>query len=375
MSPLARVLPRPRSRRLRVAVPWSLTRYPPNTSVDRIWSHGLDALSRRVDVRFRHPGGRRARFASCDAWLADGHQGPLPVRQPVVIHLHEASWDDPQSAHTLDPDFVARYREPSEKAARAAAQIITVSEHSRRQIVDAYDVDPERVHVVHNGVDLDVHRPGLTGGHDLVRRAGGDGDSPYILFVGTVHPRKNLPLLRRAVERLHADGLPHRLVVVSGPAPDRADSDELMAAATEPLAGHPVVNLAGVSEPDLARLMGGAAALCLPSLSEGFGMPVAEAMACGTPVVVADRGALPEVVGDTGVVVEPDLDSLVEGLATTLTDTAATAARVRAALDRAQRFDWAHMADGWVRVLEATGRPKTPDLSRSVPRLDEPDTH
>lgn len=341
-------------RRLRVGVPPALWRLPEGTSVGRIWTAALPRLARSCRVVEAEPGARHRRV---DVWLTDGHQGPLAVDEPVVAHFHEAAWDDPGLAGLLDPAFVAHHAPLSAAAAAAAARVITVSGASREQLVRAYGLDPGVVHVAHNGVDLELHRPGLTGGCELVVAAGGDGARPYVLFVGTLHPRKNLAVLREAMGRLAAEGLPHALVLVAGPAPDRVDSADLARAALEPIGDRRVVNLAGADDVALASLLAGAAALCLPSLMEGFGLPVVEAMACGTPVVVSDRGALPEVVGDAGVVVAPDAASVAAGLRRVLTDDAVAADLAERGRARAEGFGWDAMVATWSEVLHrAAGR-------------------
>lgn len=354
----------PVAERLVVGVPPLLWHLPERTSVARIWQAALPRLAERVELVERDPHERRRRLVgrrrapAVDVWLTDGHQGPLPVAEPVVAHFHEAAWHHPDVGGLLDPGFVARYAPASADAARAATRLLTVSASSKAQLVAEYGVPADHVRVAHNGVDLERHRPGLEGGAELVAAAGGAADRPYVLFVGTLHPRKNLGVLRDAMAALAGAGLPHALVLVAGPAPDRPDSDELAVAATRPLAGRPVVNLAGVDDDGLARLLAGAAALCLPSLMEGFGLPVVEAMACGTPVVVAARGALPEVVGDAGVVVEPDVPSVTAGLRSVLEDPARAADLARRGRERAGAFTWDAMVDGWAAaLLEAARRP------------------
>jgi glycosyltransferase involved in cell wall biosynthesis len=344
-----------RRRTLRVGVPPDLLHLPPHSSVARIWQAALPLLGRTCRIRAVDPAAPRK--PRLDVWLTDGHQGPLPVAEPVVAHFHEAAWDHPDLARHLDPDFVARYAPASAAAARGATRLLTVSESSRRQLVAAYDVDPARVLVAHNGVDLDLHRPGLLGAADVVAGAGGDPSRPYVLFVGTLHPRKNLAVLRQAMADLAAAGHPHGLVLVAGPAPDRTDSAALAAAATLPIAGRAVVNVAPVGDEDLARVLSGASALCLPSLMEGFGLPVLEAMACGTPVVVSDRGALPEVVGDAGVVVEPTAAGVARGLRSVLEDPHRAAVLRRRGRERAQRFSWDAMVEVWQVALRQAADP------------------
>jgi glycosyltransferase involved in cell wall biosynthesis len=333
-----------------------LTDLPATTSVGKIWRHGLAALARHATIRVDESGGRLwRRRPSVDVWLCDGHQGPLEVTAPVVAHLHEAAWADPTLRPLMDPAFLERFEATSAAAASRAARIITVSESSKAQITAAYSVPPDRVVVAPNGVDHGTFRPDLPPPTDLLSAAGGDPHRPYVLFVSTVHPRKNLAALRDALAILAREGRPLPLVLVAGRAADRGDSAALVRAAVEPIPGIevPPVNLAGLTDVDLARLMGGAAAFCLPSLMEGFGMAVAEAMACGTPVVVSDRGSLPEVVGRAGIVTTPDGPSVAVGLREVLGSRERQVELRAAGLRRAAAYTWEAMADQWAGALHA----------------------
>jgi glycosyltransferase involved in cell wall biosynthesis len=177
---------------------------------------------------------------------------------------------------------------------------------------------------------------------------------PYVLFVGVLHPRKNFEAVRHAVADLAALGLPHVLILVGNLAADPA-AHQFERQATAELLGHPgrVAALQDVADADLAGLMAGADVFCLPSWFEGFGLPVLEAMACGAPVVVSDRGALPEVVADAGLVVGPEPEAVSRATRQVLTDPG-LAQRLRgASLRRAARFSWSRTAAGWLEVLRA----------------------
>jgi glycosyltransferase involved in cell wall biosynthesis len=326
----------------------------PQTSVGRIWRHVLDGLGALGAAVVVEEPGRRWRAAKVDVWLTDGHQGPLAVRQPVVAHLHEATWADPALRPLFEPWFLDTYEAPSAAAAAAATRIVTVSEVSKAQIVAAYGRAADDVDVVHNGLDHRVYRPDLEPPGELIEAAGGDPARPYVLYVSVVHPRKNLPVLRDAMAALAERGFPHALVLVAGPAADREDSAALSAGAVAPIPGvaTPVVNLAGADDAVVARLMAGAAAFCLPSLMEGFGMAVAEAMACGAPVLVSDRGAMPEVVGDAGVVTPPTVEAVTTALADVLGDPVWAAQLRRHGIERAAEFTWEATARGVLASLE-----------------------
>lgn len=349
-----------RRARLRVAVPEALTTLPPTTSVGKIWGHGLAVLAEHVSLQVV-PAGRRGRWRSarCDVWLIDGHQGPVDARAPVVAHLNEAAWADPDLRPLMDPAFVAYYEGRSAASAEAAALVLTISESSKRQITQAYGLPEDRVVVAPVGVDHDLYHPDLAPPDDLLQAAGGRPDLPYVLFVSTVHPRKNLTALREALALLADDGLPHALVLVAGQAADRSDSAQLAQAAVAPIPGvePPPVNLAGATDQEVARLMAGAAAFCLPSLMEGFGMAVAEAMACGAPVVVSDRGSLPEVVGDGGLVAAAEAEPLRAALREVLASPDRARVLSEAGRRRAAQYTWEAMGAGWAAALhDAAGR-------------------
>jgi len=299
--------------------------------------------------------GRRGllRRGRCDVWLADGHRAlPDGVGSPLVVQVHEASWRDPALRALLDPAFADALDAAVGAAVVRASVVLTAADSARDELVAAYGLEPGDVVVVPHGVDLDVFRPGLEPPAALA-------DGPYVLFVGALHPRKNVSALREAMATLVGEGLPHRLVVVGQGAADRADPFAAAAQATAPLPGAPsrLVHIADAgTDAELAAIMAGAAAFCLPSLSEGFGLPALEAMACGTPVVVSDRGSLPELVGDGGQVVAPDAPALAGALRAVLTDdglAADLAARGRA---RAEGFPWSRTADGWLAALRRAAR-------------------
>jgi glycosyltransferase involved in cell wall biosynthesis len=175
-----------------------------------------------------------------------------------------------------------------------------------------------------------------------------------VLFVSQLHPRKNLAALRNAMARLVAREYPHTLVVVGGPPADRVDGTALVREAEAPLDGttQPVVRLHQLTDDELSAVTAGASAFCLPSLMEGFGLTALEAMACGVPVVVSDRGALPEVVADAGIVTAPRADAVEAALADLLGDEARARELGNAGWQRSQQFTWAATAGSWRRALE-----------------------
>lgn len=345
-----------RARPLRVGVPSFVTKVTNASGVGRMWHNVLGHLGTQVDIAFWDDP-RRSRFRPPpDVWLTDGHDGPLGVPEPIVVHLQEASWRHESTRPLLQPWFIEQYERKSRAAVELATAVITPSASSRRQILEEYDFDPGFVHTVPLGVDLALFRPGRPGAEDLIETAGGDPSAPYVLFVSSLSPRKNLASLKTAMNALARRGLPHNLVIVGSPSPDRRDWKEMAAEAAADLPDVPgrVVFLGSLSDVELAAVTAGAAVFCLPSLMEGFGLTALEAMACGVPVVVSDRGSLPEVVGDAGVITEPTAEALEVALSDLIASPKRMEELSRAGLARALDYSWKATAAGWLTALHGT---------------------
>lgn len=342
-----------RPARLRVGVPLSVASLTNTTGVGRMWHNVLDLLSDQVDIaHWEDP--HRSRFRPPpDVWLTDGHFGPLGVPEPTVCHIQEASWHDDSTKPMLQSWFIDQYERKSRASVQQAAAVITPSDSSRRQILEQYPIDPARVHTVPLGVDLALFRPGRPGAADIIETAGGDPSAPYVLYVSSLSPRKNLASLKTAMNGLARRGLPHSLVIVGSPSPDRRDWREMAAEAAADLPDAPgrVVLLGSLSDLELAIVTAGAAVFCLPSFMEGFGLTALEAMAAGVPVVVSNRGSLPEVVGDAGIVVDPTAEAIEVALHDLIASPKRMEELSRAGLARAVDYTWKGTAAGWLKVL------------------------
>jgi glycosyltransferase involved in cell wall biosynthesis len=251
---------------------------------------------------------RRAR--GLDVLHCPSYRAPVGGPVPVVITLHDLAVFRFPRAFGRWTRAYSRRRVP--RAALAARLVLAVSEFTKREAIELLGLPEERVRVVPNGVEPVFRADG--------EAAAGD----YVLAVGTVEPRKNLPRLAEAAGRLGVE------LRVAG-APGWGDV---------PLDG---VNLLGeVSDEELARLYRGARCLVYPSLYEGFGIPVLEAMACGTPVVTSDRPGTAETAGGAAVLVDPlEPEAIVAGIE----EADGRRDELRAAgLERARGFTWERAA-------------------------------
>jgi glycosyltransferase involved in cell wall biosynthesis len=242
------------------------------------------------------------------------------------------------------------------RAARRADAIITVSECSKRDIVKLLRVPPERIHVIGNAVDDDDFHP-VRDAWLLasVRERYGIG-SRFILYFGGFDLRKNVPRLIEAYARLPEHLRREYQLVVAGRYhnlghplfPDPRETVRRLG-----LEGN-VVFTGQIREQDKAPLFSAATVFAFPSLYEGFGIPVLEAMACGTPVLTSNLSALPEVAGDAGLLVDPyDTDGIAQGLVDLLDHQERREELARRGLERARRFTWRQVAEQTVRVYQS----------------------
>lgn len=220
---------------------------------------------------------------------------------PTVLTVHDLIFEWLPAYHTRLNRTFLRLAMP--RFLQAATTLIAVSAHTAHDIVTRYHIDTGKIQVIHEGVDARFHVPSA----DEVARVHRQysPDAPYLLMVGTLEPRKNHATAIRALQRLRQDGRPHKLVIAGGKG---WLFDEVQALIAE-LGLQDAVHLTGyVPADDLPGLYSGCACFLLPSLYEGFGFPVLEAMACGAPVVCSNVSSLPEVAGDAARLIEPNDD-------------------------------------------------------------------
>jgi glycosyltransferase involved in cell wall biosynthesis len=268
-----------------------------------------------------------ARAARMRAALVFSPANLAPLLWPRnVLVMHDA-------AVLREPDAYSRayrlwHRYAGLTGARRALRVITVSEFSRQELTRLVGLDPARVAVIGGGVGESFH-PGADP-VPVARRLG--LRRPYVLTIATDDRRKNLPALAPAAARLHELGID---LVHAG------DTRPYFAAAD----GGAMRSLGYVADSDLPGLYAGARAFVLPSRYEGFGLTCLEAMACGAPVVAADRAALPETCGDAAQLVDPDDRSALADAVVAAASDEDLRGRLRAAgLRRAASFTWERTA-------------------------------
>lgn len=242
-----------------------------------------------------------------------------PGRSVITVHdlIHLRVSGERSRGKTLYYEQVVR-----RALRRPRTLTLTVSEYSKRDIVEWGGVPEQRVVVVGNGVDSRFSPHGAA-----ISRA-----RPYVLHVGNTRPHKNLPALLRGMARLDVDV---DLVCSAG------SDDALQALADELGLTHRVFFLGGIVEAELPAWYRGAAAVAIVSHYEGFGLPALEGMASGVPVVAADTSALSEVVAGSGILVDPDdVESIADGLRRALGDDALRATLGRSGPARAATYSW-----------------------------------
>lgn len=244
-------------------------------------------------------------------WYANmgGQWGGLLHGVPHVISAHSLEPRRPWKEEQLGGGY--RISSWAERAAyREASAVIAVSSGMRDDVLDCYPwVDPERVHVVYNGINTVEYQP--VSETDALRRHGVPIDEPYALFVGRITRQKGLPHLLRAAERFE----PGVRLVMCAAAPDTPELGAEVAAQVEALkakrgADSVIWIEAQLERPDVVQLLSHAAVFVCPSIYEPLGIVNLEAMACETAVIASDVGGIPEVVvdGTTGILVHYDED-------------------------------------------------------------------
>lgn len=292
-----------------------------------------------------------------DLFFTPAHVIPFTYRGTSVATVHDLGYHYFPEAHTSQQ---VRYLKWSTRHnARRSKFVLADSEATRRDLMAWYGIDGAKIYTLYPGRDASLHPvadPQLAK-YDL--------PSPYFLYIGTVQPRKNIPLILKAFAAV-ADQLPHHLVLAG-------KMGWLSNDALAPLANFPDhirarIHLPGfIDDSDKADLLSGATALLFPSLYEGFGFPILEAQACGTPVITAHNSSLPEVAGNAALYVRTDdrhdrefatvdtgaeIVELRDAMRQIVTDRALRETLIGRGYENVQRFSWEKSAEKLITLFE-----------------------
>ena len=275
---------------------------------------------------------------------------------PVVVSIHDLSFEHlPQ---TFKRRSRMQLRMTVRRSAQRASQIITLSNHTRADIIDTYNINPAKVTAI--PLAAPAHFAPVTDGKELQRvRQTYSIHGPYMLCVGSIQPRKNLARLLHAYSLLRRDGPEVKLpkLVVAG---KNAWLFQETLRTIEQLGLKDSVIMTGyVPEADLPALYSGAVCFVYPSYFEGFGLPPLEAMKCGAPVLVGNQTSIPEVVGDAAMLFDPfDVDDISAKIKNVIGDNRLRATLAARGLERARLFDWLQTARDTLEVYKKAVTPQ-----------------
>jgi glycosyltransferase involved in cell wall biosynthesis len=282
-----------------------------------------------------------------DVFFTPAHVIPFAYRGRSVATIHDLGFHHFPEAHTRSQ--LAYLKFSTRLNGRAAARIIADSQATKADLLRFYGLPEEKIDVIYPGIDSALTKVTDPERLGAVQRKYGI-DMPYLLYIGTIQPRKNLA---RLVQSFLACDLPHQLVLAgkvgwnSRPIIAEIESLELWQRERLLLPGF-------IAEEDKAALISGAQALLFPSLYEGFGFPVLESQACGTPVLASNTSSLPEIAGEGALLVDP-LSScdLTLAMRRIIDDSELRRELVIKGLQNVQRFSWRKTAAAVLQTLES----------------------
>ena len=277
---------------------------------------------------------------------------PLRPGVPVVVTIHDLTFFTEPDAHSAV--IATFYKSAIRTSVRRATRLIVPSKATRDELVRVLGADPTRIDVAYHGVDHSLfHQPSPEQMRQVSDRLGLHG-KPYIAYLGTREPRKNVPALIAGWVGAVSDMEDPPALVLAGGSGWSEEVDEVVASVPAHLR---LVRPGYLRFSDLPGYLGGALVVAYPSRGEGFGLPVLEAMACGAPVLTTHRTSLPEVGGDAVAYTEPDATSIQDGLRALIDDPVRREALGTAGHARAQEFSWAASAEAHLAsYLRAAGQ-------------------
>lgn len=263
-------------------------------------------------------------------WSPDGML-PLGLKVPTLATIHDLNFEHfPQDL----PKWVAWYYKKYYPCfAKAADKIVAVSNTTKQDIISSYQIPSEKIRVVYNGVNAH-YKPISLQEKEIIQQQIGV-DKPYFLFVGSLHPRKNINRLIAAFQEFTKSDSSTDLVIVG------AAMWKNTVMKIDPEIANRIHFLGHLETSDLAQIMGAATAFVYVPYFEGFGMPLAEAMASHTPILAGDQSCLPEIAANAALFVDPfDVDSIANGMKKMKNDVALQTQLVENGKQRMLHFNW-----------------------------------
>ena len=294
-------------------------------------SNPLDPIWTSLQIARIHP----------NVYFSPGYNPPLSSSTPFIFTIH-----DLMHLRVANESSIAKriyYEHIVRPALAKAFKVLTVSNFSKQEIVNWSGIAPEKILVVGNGVSTGF----------LPRGPRHVADRPYLLYVGNRKPHKNLPRLFKAFHSAH---LGRDVILLCSGIRDRAISRWIHEARLD----ESCIRFTGeIPEERISDYYRGALAVLMPSLYEGFGLPVLEAMACGTPVLTGNRTSLPEVVGDAGLLVDPlDVAAITDGICRIVRDAGLREQLTARGVVQASVFSWDATAGKVLESLQAAAHPE-----------------
>jgi glycosyltransferase involved in cell wall biosynthesis len=290
--------------------------------------------------------GHAATLEDAEIYLGTNYRGVFRAHLKTVITIHDMAHIYYPEATEAQSLLYLTHELPA--AAHKATRIIADSQATRDDIVKHLQIPAGKITVVHLGVDA-TFKP-MHDQRELQRvRQHYSLPGRFVLFIGNIQPRKNLERLLRAYARIEGGRIPHHLVLAGGIGWKNAGLKALI----EELGISERVHFPGyIAAEDLPTLYNCADLFLFPSLYEGFGLPVLEAMACGVPVVATNTSSLPEVAGDAALLVDPfSVEAITQAMLLVLENETVRAACIRKGLQQAAKFTWEDCAAKTLAVL------------------------
>ncbi|MFH2085499.1 MAG: glycosyltransferase family 1 protein [bacterium] len=278
-----------------------------------------------------------------DVWWSPAHYMPAYTGGRGVVTIHDLAYE--YFPDLFLPSDLYKLKSWSRLAVRQAKQVIAVSEATKHDLIKLYDLPEDKITVVHNGYDSDIFNINQKPDKKILTHYNLTSNS-YLLFLGTIQPRKNAIKLVQAFHLLKAGGYKGKLVIAGGIG---WLADETLSVIKNSTEAKDIVLTGYVSDETRRALYTYADVYILPSLYEGFGVPAIEAMACGAPVAVSNNSSLPEVVGDAGLLFNAsDPADIARAILEIKSDQPSW---VKKSLSRAKAFSWEKCAKETLKVL------------------------